>query len=171
MRFLPFSIMNSLKSEGWIFWFYLVGINMAVFGVEVCASASFTYIPPLMLKMGFSGTTMGIVVGIGPLASLFLVPVIGRCSDKMTKKMWPFSGNREPFIVTLSAALIFSLIVIPYCREFAELSGLSTLVVVAAGVILLDLTTQSLLNPCKALVSDILLEMKQTERGINIIGS
>ena len=43
----------------------ILGINAMVCGVEIVSSAGFTFIPPLLLKAGFSETTMTIILGIG----------------------------------------------------------------------------------------------------------
>ena len=49
----------------------LVGINALVCGVEIVSSAGFTYIPPLLLKAGFTETSMTIILGIGKKIKFF----------------------------------------------------------------------------------------------------
>lgn len=49
----------------------LMAINALVCGVEIVSSAAFTYIPPLLLKAGYTETVMTIILGIGKLI-LFL---------------------------------------------------------------------------------------------------
>ncbi|KAG0727469.1 Solute carrier family 45 member 3 [Chionoecetes opilio] len=63
----------------------LLAVNALVCGVEIVSSAAFTFIPPLLLKAGYSETLMTIILGIG-----------------------------GPFIMFLSTLLLLSLILIPY---------------------------------------------------------
>lgn len=44
---------------------HLLAINALVCGVEIVSSAAFTYIPPLLLKAGYTETLMTIILGIG----------------------------------------------------------------------------------------------------------
>lgn len=43
----------------------LLAINALVCGVEIVSSAAFTFIPPLLLKAGYTETVMTIILGIG----------------------------------------------------------------------------------------------------------
>ena len=45
--------------------FHLVMVNMVVAGLEIAASVAFTFIPPLLLKSGYSETQMTIIFGVG----------------------------------------------------------------------------------------------------------
>ena len=45
----------------------LILINFVVAGLEVAASVAFTFIPPLLLKSGYSETQMTIIFGVGKL--------------------------------------------------------------------------------------------------------
>lgn len=49
----------------------LILVNFVVAGLEIAASVAFTFIPPLLLKSGYSETQMSIIFGIG---SNFLLP-------------------------------------------------------------------------------------------------
>jgi len=49
----------------------LVGINGAAFGHEISACVAYTYVPPLLLKAGFSETSMAVIMGIGQLTIYF----------------------------------------------------------------------------------------------------
>lgn len=48
-----------------ISWIKLIGINAVVAGLEIAASVAFTFIPPLLLKIGYGETQMSIIFGIG----------------------------------------------------------------------------------------------------------
>ncbi|GAB1608067.1 solute carrier family 45 member 3-like [Argonauta hians] len=145
----------------------MVLLNSVVFGVEICACAGFTCISPLLLKVGYSEENMSIILGMGPLLCLIIVPLIGRASDHCKSKY----GRRRPFIFWLSLLILLSLVFIlsgdsAYHSELSELIpsthvGVLTL---TAGVILLDFSTQSLLTPCEALLSDASEGTDQKER-------
>lgn len=148
-------------------WLKLIGINLVAFGLDLCSSAGFTYVPPLLLKSGFTEELMTIIMGIGPFISLFLVPIIGRWSDNCESKM----GRRRPFILFLSLLMLVSLAVIPYSNEINNLFSFGikgTMFVLAMGIILLDFTSQALQNPCKALISDILISSHDQELGFTV---
>ncbi|XP_023229380.1 solute carrier family 45 member 3-like [Centruroides sculpturatus] len=148
-------------------WLKLIGINLVAFGLDLCSSAGFSYVPPLLLKAGFTEELMTIIMGIGPFISLFLVPVIGHWSDKCESKM----GRRRPFILFLSLLMLVSLAVIPYSNEINNLFSFGmkgAMFVLATGIILLDFTSQALQNPCKALISDMLISSRDQELGFTV---
>jgi hypothetical protein len=43
----------------------LVLVNFVVAGLEIASSVAFTFIPPLLLKSGYSETQMSIIFGVG----------------------------------------------------------------------------------------------------------
>lgn len=142
-------------------------LNAVVCGVEICACAGFTYIPPMLLKSGYTEENMSIILGLGPLLGFFLVPMIGRASDKCRSRI----GRRRPFILGLSSLLIASLLIIPYSDKicvqiFGEgaVSKSFSLLLLTSGVVLLDFTSQACLTPCEALLSDVSKETDQQER-------
>ena len=145
----------------------VVLLNAIVCGLEICASAAFTYIPPMLLKAGLVEEHMSIVLGIGPLIGFFAVPMIGRWSDRCRS---PF-GRRRPFILGLSLALIFSLFVIPYGEKLNGVifgrssvgNNLGTMFLIV-GSVMLDFTSQACLTPCEALLSDASRTNGQQER-------
>ncbi|XP_029651080.1 solute carrier family 45 member 3 [Octopus sinensis] len=145
----------------------MVLLNSVVFGVEICACAGFTCISPLLLKVGYSEENMSIILGMGPLLCLIIVPLMGRASDQCKSKY----GRRRPFIFWISLLILLSLVFILsgdnlYLTEQSEVITTSHLgiFVLTAGVILLDFSTQSLLTPCEALLSDASEGTDQKER-------
>ena len=145
----------------------LLLLNAIVCGLEFCASAAFTYIPPMLLKSGIEEAHMSFILGIGPLMGFFIVPVIGRASDRCQSRY----GRRRPFIFGLGLVLIFSLLVIPYGElltayalgknPLAKKLGLTLLII---GAVLLDFTSQACLTPCEALLSDACRNTTQQDR-------
>lgn len=149
----------------------IILLNAVVCGVEICACAGFTYIPPMLLKAGYTEENMSIILGLGPLLGFFLVPLIGRASDRCRSRY----GRRRPFILGISFLLIVSLLIIPYGDKFCTyLIGPGTLaksialLLLTFGVILLDFTSQACLTPCEALLSDASKDTDQHERAFII---
>ena len=86
----------------------LVAINAVVCGVEIATGAAFTFIPPLLLKVGkyflylwimfiyylylhfsqvgYSEAQMSIILGVAPFLALFTVPILGKKSDCCTNR-------------------------------------------------------------------------------------
>lgn len=142
-------------------------LNAVVCGVEICACAGFTYIPPMLLKTGYTEENMSIILGLGPLIGFFLVPVIGRASDRCRSGL----GRRRPFILWLSFLLLISLLLIPYSDKICShlfgpgpLAKSLGILLLTLGVVLLDFTSQACLNPCEALLSDASKDTDQYER-------
>ena len=142
-------------------------LNAVVCGVEICACAGFTYIPPMLLKSGYTEENMSIILGLGPLLGFFIVPLIGRASDQCQSKI----GRRRPFILVISFVLIISLIVIPnsdsLCKNVFGKGAVAksfSLTLLTLGVVMLDFTSQACLTPCEALLSDTSKDTDQHER-------
>ena len=49
----------------------LILVNFVVAGLEIASSVAFTFIPPLLLKSGYSETQMSIIFGIGKNSFLY----------------------------------------------------------------------------------------------------
>ncbi|XP_014673846.1 PREDICTED: solute carrier family 45 member 3-like [Priapulus caudatus] len=134
----------------------LILLNAVVCGLEFSASAIFTYVPPMLLKMGASDMFMTAIMGLGPLVGLFAVPHIGRASDRCTLAF----GRRRPFIVGISAGVLVSLLLIPYAESIGVRVGGAHahavgLLLLCIGVVALDFCSQAAFNPCEALLSDM----------------
>ena len=148
-------------------YFQVFLLNAVVCGLEFCASAAFTYIPPMLLKAGLSEENMSFVLGIGPFMGFLLVPVIGRASDNCRSRY----GRRRPFILALSLILILSLLIIPYGQLLGNyIFGMTpinktfSVVTLIVGAVILDFTSQATLTPCEALLSDACKHTNQSER-------
>ncbi|CAG5118939.1 unnamed protein product [Candidula unifasciata] len=142
-------------------------LNAVVCGVEIVACAGFTYIPPMLLKAGYSEENMGFLLGMGPLMGFLFVPVIGRASDRCYSQF----GRRRPFILGLASLLVCALYLIPFGEYFITLIiGVRPLsktlgtIALAVGVVLLDFTTQASLTPCEALLNDASKNSDQNEK-------
>jgi len=102
---------------------------------------------------------MSMILGVGPTLGFFLVPVIGRSSDRCRSRY----GRRRPFIFILSVLLLFALFIIPYGGAFCqflfgrtgEWSASMAIVSMVVGAIMLDFTCQTCLTPCEAMLSDL----------------
>ena len=54
----------------------LILVNAVVAGLEIASSVAFTFIPPLLLKSGYSETQMTIIFGVGKI--LFFTVAAGQ---------------------------------------------------------------------------------------------
>ncbi|CAL1535558.1 unnamed protein product [Lymnaea stagnalis] len=158
---------HSRVPKGTITMMQMLLLNAVVCGVEIVACAGFTYIPPMLLKAGYSEENMGFLLGMGPLLGFLFVPVIGRASDRCYSQF----GRRRPFILGLAVMLVFSLYLIPFGEYFASLfvgvtplSKKIGLIGLTCGVVLLDFTTQASLTPCEALLNDASKDSDQNEK-------
>lgn len=143
----------------------LLAINALVCGVEIVSSAAFTFIPPLLLKAGYTETIMTIILGIAPFLDMVTVPLLAEWSDQCTSAL----GRRRPFIMFLSTMLLLSLILIPYGSTItsvisADSSPKLSMAILAVGVILLDYSYQALFNPCESLLSDLVATSPEWEQ-------
>ena len=145
----------------------MVMLNAIVCGLEFCASAAFTYIPPMLLKSGIEEKYMSLILGCGPLLGFFIVPWIGRASDRCQSRY----GRRRPFIFWMSLFLIASLVTIPYGDQMAiwilgptHMSKGVTVFLLIIGSVMLDFTSQATLTPCEALLSDAAKPTNQQDR-------
>jgi len=106
-----------------------------------------------------SEQNMSMILGVGPALGFFLVPVIGRASDRCRSRY----GRRRPFIFLLSIILVTSLVVIPYAEAMclhvfgrsSELTSTMSVSTIIVGAILLDFSCETCLTPCEALLSDL----------------
>jgi len=144
----------------------LVAINAVVGGLEIAACVAFTFIPPLLLKSGFSETQMSIILGVAPFMALFSVPMLGKWSDSCTSRY----GRRRPFIFFFSLVLVFSLFLLYVGQSLVADIGTKTLrmLLLSVGVILLDYASQAAINPCEALMSDLLVGQQGEEAGFTV---
>ena len=117
-------------------------------------------------QVGFTETYMSIILGVAPFLALFTVPSLGKLSDACSSRY----GRRRPFIFSFSIILVFSLILL-YIGQ-----GLGTevttkpirMLLLAVGVILLDYASQAAINPCEALMSDLLSGQQGEETGFTV---
>jgi len=135
----------------------MFALNAVVCGLEFCVSAAFCYIPPLLLKAGIEEQNMTLVLAVGPALGFFLVPMIGRASDRCRSSL----GRRRPFILLLSITLISSLLVVSFYESIGILLfgpgmlGVSTsMALLVLGSVMLDFSCQACLTPCEAMLSD-----------------
>lgn len=102
--------------------------------------------------------TFRLLLGIGPILGLFVVNLIGSASDRWSSKY----GRRRPFIWLLCFGVILSLIIIPYAKHLASLTGHHRagmeVFFLILGIGLLDSCGQVCFTPLEALLSDLFPE-------------
>ncbi|XP_038075410.1 solute carrier family 45 member 3-like [Patiria miniata] len=137
-------------------YFYLVILNLYTFGIELCSSASFSYLPPLLLETGFSETMMSIVMALGPFFALIVLPCLGTASDQCTSRY----GRRRPFILVVTICISISLVLLPNGMDLGLKLGnflpgrFTGLAIISFSVILLDFGSQISLLPVELIMSD-----------------
>ncbi|XP_059488370.1 solute carrier family 45 member 3-like [Neocloeon triangulifer] len=144
----------------------LVLINAMVCGLEVAATVAFTYLPPILLKAGFAESSMGIILGVGPLMGMFTVSAVGQLSDYWYEKF----GQRIYFMLVLAFILSLSLLGVIFGHRLALTTEGLTIgcVLLAVGGVVLDYSSQVALNPCESLLCDLLKGSDCSERGFSI---
>lgn len=140
---------------GWRSQWRLVLLNSLTCGLEICVAAGITYVPPLLLEAGVEERYMTMVLGIGPVLSLFFTPFVGSASDNCNSSY----GRRRPFIWLLSLGVLVALFIIPHADVLASrlFWGGKSLQVgfLILGVGLLDFCGQVCFTPLEALLSDL----------------
>lgn len=148
--------MPEWRSQG-----HLVLLNSLTCGLEICVAAATTYVPPLLLEAGVEERYMTMVLGIGPVLSLFFTPFVGSASDNCTSRY----GRRRPFIWLLSLGVLIALFIIPNADILAARlfwSGQKLQVgFLIIGVGLLDFCGHVCFTPLEALLSDLYPEEEE----------
>ncbi|KAG8451394.1 hypothetical protein GDO86_003560 [Hymenochirus boettgeri] len=146
----------------------LLLVNLLTCGLEVCLAAGVTFVPPLLLEAGVEGKFMTMVLGIGPIAGLLVVNLIGSASDSWNSRY----GRRRPFIWLMCAGVILSLIIIPYSSHLAALIGHHhagiDVAFLVLGIGLLDSCGQVCFTPLEALLSDLFPEAEGCRKAFSV---
>ena len=97
---------------------------------------------------------MSIILGVAPFLALFTVPTLGKMSDSCGSRY----GRRRPFIFAFSIILVMSLLLLYIGQSLTTEEDTKRLrmLLLAVGVILLDYASQAAINPCEALMSDLM---------------
>ncbi|CAN7999025.1 unnamed protein product [Ixodes hexagonus] len=131
---------------------WTLGLNLVAFGAHLCACGCFVYLPPLLRRAGFSEQARAAVLGLGPLLCVLGVPLVGAWSDACTSRL----GRRRPFLLGIGALLALSLAGVAYGESLRNVMGAGAhRTILATSTVLLDFASQALLNPCQALVCDL----------------
>ncbi|EEC20085.1 sucrose transport protein, putative, partial [Ixodes scapularis] len=89
---------------------------------------------------------------LGPLLCVLGVPLVGAWSDACTSRL----GRRRPFLLGIGALLALSLAGVAYGESLRNVMGANAhRAILATSTVLLDFASQALLNPCQALVCDL----------------
>ena len=109
---------------------------------------------------------MSIILGVAPFLALFTVPSLGKLSDGCSSRY----GRRRPFIFSFSIILVFALLLL-YIGQSLDTDVATKpirMLLLAVGVILLDYASQAAINPCEALMSDLLAGQQGEETGFTV---
>ena len=97
----------------------LIRLSAAVCGIEFCYAAETAFVSPTLLKIGIPVLYMTLIWCLSPAVGFFLVPFLGSCSDRCESWM----GRRRPFILLLSAGIVFGLALVPHGSSLGYFLG------------------------------------------------
>ncbi|XP_058830143.1 proton-associated sugar transporter A-like [Topomyia yanbarensis] len=109
-----YSHLFRLKHRWEILW-----LTMYQLGVEFCYAAETAYVTPLLLSNGLNHTFMTMVWAFAPMLGFFFAPMIASFSDQV-RSSW---GRRRPILLTLGAACITGLLILPHGKAIGLLLG------------------------------------------------
>ena len=141
------------------------------------------------LQVGYSEAQMSIILGVAPFLALFTVPILGKKSDTCTNRfdcshishidniyfctLYCYRyGRRRPFIFVFSFILMMSLLLLYFSQSLTEQDSSTKqlrMVLLAVAVILLDYAIQAIINPCGALMSDLMAGQQNEAQGFTVI--
>ena len=142
------------------------------------------------LQVGYSEAQMSIILGVAPFLALFTVPILGKKSDSCTNRfdcshishidniyfctlLYCYRyGRRRPFIFVFSFILMMSLLLLYFSQSLTEQDRSTKqlrMVLLAVAVILLDYAIQAIINPCGALMSDLMAGQQNEAQGFTVV--
>ena len=141
------------------------------------------------LQVGYSEAQMSIILGVAPFLALFTVPILGKKSDTCTNRfdcshishidniyfctLYCYRyGRRRPFIFVFSFILMMSLLLLYFSQSLTEQDSSTKqlrMVLLAVAVILLDYAIQAIINPCGALMSDLMAGQQNEAQGFTVV--
>jgi MFS family permease len=95
---------------------YLKTIKVGTaFAIIMVFWSAYDYVVPLLLEnaFGLSNSMRGLIMGLDNLLSLFMLPLFGKISDKITTKF----GKRTPFIVIGTLITVALMIFVPVTAQ------------------------------------------------------
>jgi len=102
---------------------------------------------PLILKNSFhlKETAIGLIMGIDNFLALFLLPLFGGLSDKVTARF----GKRTPFIVCGTILSVMIMLILPWADNTRDFS----VFIIALGAVLVSMALYR--SPAVALMPDL----------------
>ncbi len=79
----------------------MIGLSLAITGLDICYSAELVYASPLILKYHVPQYLMSFTWAFSPILGFILTPLLGSMSDTCTLKL----GKRRPFILLLALVI------------------------------------------------------------------
>ncbi|XP_058463424.1 proton-associated sugar transporter A-like [Malaya genurostris] len=97
----------------------ILWLTLYQLGVEFCYAVETAYVTPLLLSNGLSYTVMTMGWAFAPVLGFFCAPMIASFSDQI-RAFW---GRRRPILLTLGAACITGLLILPHGKDIGILLG------------------------------------------------
>jgi solute carrier family 45 protein 1/2/4 len=92
---------------------WLILLTISIGGLQIAWAVELSNGSPYLLSLGLSKSLMALVWIAGPLSGSLVQPYVGVRSDNC-RISW---GKRKPFMVSGTAATIFSLLILAWVRE------------------------------------------------------
>lgn len=148
-------------------------VGLVFFSIQLFWGA-YEYSIPLILENTFnlSNTVIGTVMAVDNVLALFLLPLFGLLSDRLTTKI----GRRTPFILAGTSIAVILAVIVPLIND-AQINNPEnyttnlTLFIVALGLVLFVMGTYR--SPAVALMPDVTIKPLRSKANaiINLMGA
>ncbi|KAI8913103.1 major facilitator superfamily domain-containing protein [Powellomyces hirtus] len=138
----------------------MVLLTICLTGVQITWTVELAYGNPYLRELNLSPALSALVWLAGPLSGLLIQPIVGVYSDKCGLRI----GKRRPFMIAGGALVLFSIWLIGYAAEIAQmltgsvdLKTNETLTILSAviGFYFLDFSINAVQASCRSLIVDV----------------
>ncbi|KAH0793964.1 major facilitator superfamily transporter [Histomonas meleagridis] len=136
---------------------------------QISYSVEFALATPIMKRLGVSQVASAIIWLLGPISGFIVQPLAGHYSDIAHFKM----GRRRPFIIVGCIGIVIGFLLLYFVEKIGGLFGKAkkgmSIFVFVFGLLELNVATNTLQSPSRAIVGDIVPQSQQIIA--NTIGS
>ncbi|KAL0921871.1 hypothetical protein M5K25_008985 [Dendrobium thyrsiflorum] len=137
----------------------LLHVTVVASGVQFGWALQLSLLTPYVQELGIPHSFASFVWLCGPLAGLFVQPLVGVMSDRCTSKL----GRRRPFIIGGASVIALSVLLIGYAADIGGILGdradaavrPRAIAVFVVGFWFLDVGNNTIQGPCRALLADL----------------
>ena len=107
-------LMDTSSEKNFRSTYTLIGLSLAITGLDICYSAELVYASPLILKYHVPEYLMSFTWAFSPILGFILTPLLGSLSDTCSLKY----GKRRPFILLLAVIIILGALFLSQSGNF-----------------------------------------------------